>query len=102
MISTPFATIGGRFLGDLPDTELRNVVVASLGAAYQIIDTLSAGLLLDYRQASSSSSGERLELVPFATWRFRQPWSVETYVSAGLAKGSPDVGVGIQLGYAWR
>jgi hypothetical protein len=99
---TPFATIGGRFLGDLPDTELRNVVVASVGAAYQIIDTVSAGLLLDYRQPSSGSSGDRLEIVPFGSWKFMRPWSIETYLSAGLADGSPDVGVGFQLGYTWR
>lgn len=98
---TPFATIGGRFLGDLPDTELHNVLVASLGAAYQILDSLSAGMLLDYRQPSSAASGERLELVPFGAWKFIPPWSFEMYASAGLASGSPDVGVGVQLGYTW-
>ena len=99
---TPFATLGGRFLGDLPDTNLRNIFIASVGAAYQVLDTGSAGLLCDYRQRSSASSGERLELVPFGSWRFLRPWSLEAYASAGLADGSPDVGVGIQLGYTWR
>jgi hypothetical protein len=98
---TPFATLGGRFLGDLPDTELNNVFLASAGAAYRILDTLSAGMLLDYRQPSSDSSGERLEIVPFGAWKVVQPWSLEMYASAGLASGSPDVGVGIQVGYSW-
>jgi hypothetical protein len=26
-------------------------------------------------------------------------WTVDTYVSAGLASGSPDVGIGLQIGY---
>lgn len=98
---TPFATLGGRFLGDLPDTELHNVFLLSVGAAYQFLDPLSAGLMLDFRQASSDDSGEQLELVPFSTWRFIHPWSLQGYVSAGLASGSPDVGVGLQLGYSW-
>ena len=98
---TPFATIGGRFLGDLPDTELRNVVLASAGAVYRIVDTLSAGLLVDYRQPSSAESGDRVEIVPFGAWKFVPPWSLDVYASAGLASGSPEVGVGLQLGYTW-
>jgi hypothetical protein len=98
---TPFATLGGRFLGDLPDTELRNVFIGSVGAAYQVLDSVGAGLMLDYRQRSSSSSGNRLELVPFGAWKVIPHWSVEIYAAAGLASGSPDVGVGVQVGYTW-
>lgn len=95
---TPFATVGYRFLGD---AELNDVFVGSAGAVVRIVDGVSAGLLLDYREASSSSTDERLEIVPFAAWRFLPHWSIDPYVSAGLTKGSPDAGVGVQLSYAW-
>lgn len=98
---TPFGTVGYRVLGDFSDTHLDNIFLGTIGAAFRFIDPLSAGLLLDYRQASTSSSGQRLELVPFASWKFLDPWSLDTYVSAGLASGSPDVGVGMQCGYTW-
>lgn len=98
---TPFTSIGYRFLGSPPGTHLDNVVVASVGATYRILTTLTAGLLLDYRQAPTPQTGERLELVPYASWVFLRPWSVDGYVSAGLAAGSPDVGVGFQVAYTW-
>jgi hypothetical protein len=60
---------------------------------------LNAGALLDYRQSPSSSVGERLEVVPFASWKVAPQWSVDVYTSAGLASGSPNVGVGLQIGY---
>jgi len=96
---TPYVNVGYRYLGSPPGFELNNVVVASVGGLYRILDPLNIGLSLDYRQAASSSTGERLELVPFATWKIDTRWSVDTYVSAGLANGSPDVGVGVQIGY---
>jgi hypothetical protein len=78
---------------------LGNVFAGSIGGLYRILDSLSGGLLLDYRSAPSPSTGERLDLVPFASWLFLPPWSADVYVSAGLADGSPDVGVGVQFAY---
>lgn len=98
---TPFVTAGYRFLGSSSEIPLHDVFVGSIGGLYQFLDTLSAGALIEYRQAPSASTGERLEVVPFATWRFLYPWKLEGYVSAGLADGSPDVGVGTQLAYTW-
>jgi hypothetical protein len=96
----PFATAGFRYLGSPPDAHLDNVFVGSLGGLYRILDQLSVGLLLDYRSSPSPSTGQRLDLVPYISWIFVPPWSLDGYVSAGLAEGSPDVGVGFQLGYA--
>jgi hypothetical protein len=98
---TPFATAGYRFLGSPPGTHLSDVFVGSLGGIYRLFESLDGGVLFDYRQSPSPSTGERLELVPFATWRFRPPWSIDTYVSGGLADGSPEVGVGFQVAYTY-
>lgn len=96
---TPFVDAGYRYLGSSSSLNLDNVFVGTVGGLYRILDPLNIGLLLDYRQAASASTGERLELVPFATWKVNPRWSVDLYVSAGLASGSPDVGVGVQVGY---
>lgn len=98
---TPFATAGYRFLGSPPGTHLDDVFTGSIGAMYRVLATLNAGLLLDYRAAPTPETGERLELVPYGSWTVVTPWSLDAYVSAGLANGSPDVGVGTQLGYTW-
>jgi hypothetical protein len=97
---TPFFDVGYRYLGSPPGFELDNVFIGTVGGMYRVLDPLNVGLLLDYRQAASSSTGERLELVPFATWKLDTHWSVDVYTVAGLASGSPDVGVGLQIGYA--
>ena len=95
----PFVSGGYRFLGSSSDVPLHDVWLASGGGMYRVLDALRAGLYLDYQQAATSSSGTRLDLVPFVSWMVDRHWSVDTYVSAGLASGSPDVGVGLQIGY---
>jgi hypothetical protein len=97
----PFVSAGYRYLGSPPDTHLDDVAVASVGAQYQIVRPLTGGLLLDYRGAPTASIDKRLEIVPYATWLFFPPWSLDAYASAGLAQGSPDVGVGAQVAYTW-
>jgi len=98
---SPFVGASYRILGSPPGTHLYDVFGCSLGGLYRIAEPLSAGALIDYRQPPSASSGQRLELVPYASWVITPPWTLESYVAAGLADGSPDVGVGSQLGYTW-
>jgi len=98
---TPFATLGYRFLGSPPGIELDDVVVASGGGIYRIFDPVNAGLFLDYRDSPAAAVGERLDLIPFGSWQIDPHWSVDLYASAGLAKGSPDAGTGVQMAYAW-
>lgn len=96
---SPFAVVGYRFLGSPPDTPLDNVFLGSVGGVYRILDSLTAGVLLDYRQAPSANVGERLEIVPFASWRVHPQWVFDVYTTAGLSSGSPDFGVGLQIGF---
>lgn len=96
---SPFAMVGYRFLGSSPTIELNNVVESSIGAQYRIVHRTNLGLMLDYRQAASATSGERLELVPFASFRVQTHWAVDLYTSVGFADGSPKAGVGFQVSY---
>ncbi len=57
---TPFATAGYRFLGSPPGTHLNDVFDGSVGAAFRLLEAVSAGLLFDYRQASSATTGEQV------------------------------------------
>ena len=71
----------------------------SVGLQYLFTERSAAGLMFDYRERAAPTSGERSEIIPFASWRFRTHYLLSTYVSAGLATGSPDVGVGLETGY---
>jgi len=98
---SPFLSAGCRILGSPPGTHLKDVFTGSIGSLYRLWPSFSVGALLDYRQAPTASTGQRLELVPYLSWALAPPWSLDSYVSIGLSNGSPDVGVGTQLGYTW-
>jgi hypothetical protein len=98
---SPFVSAGYRILGSPPGTHLDDVFTGTVGSLYRIWSSLSGGALLDYRQAPTASTGQRLELVPYVSWVIAPPWTLDSYVSIGLANGSPDFGVGTQLGYTW-
>lgn len=95
----PFVSGGYRFLGSSADFQLDDVWLGSVGAMYRVLDPLWGGLSLDYREAATSTSSQRLELIPFVSWKVDQHWSVDPYASVGLSDGSPAYGVGLQIGY---
>lgn len=98
---TPFAAVGYRFLGSSASIPLHDVVTASGGAQYRLVDGVNAGMLVDWRQAASAASGARLELVPFASWRVQAHWVLQAYATAGLADGSPEAGTGVTVGWTF-
>jgi len=63
--------------------------------------SLSAGALLDYRQAPTAKHRPAPRAGAVRLLVIGPPWTLDSYVSIGLANGSPDVGVGTQLGYTW-
>ena len=99
---TPFAVLGYRFFGDSSAFDLNDVFFSSVGVGYQALQRLNVGLLFDYREATSDNAGELMELVPFLNWKVTRHWSANMYASAGLAEGSADGGVGLQINYSWR
>ncbi len=97
---TPFATAGYRFIGEPPGTDLDDVFLGSVGVGFRITSGLSGGLIIDYRQATSSSANDGLELVPYATIRRGQNFSVGPYAVIGLTNGSPDLGIGFGVNFS--
>ena len=94
---TPFATLGYRINGDPEGTELDNIFLASLGAAYAFSDRVSAGAALDYRQATTSSADDAVEISPYVSWSFSEGLALDLYGLIGFSDGSPDSGGGLQL-----
>ena len=94
---TPFATAGYKFAGESEEFDLDDVAYGSVGCDYRIERGLNAGLSLDGRQASTAASDPMLELVGYVNWGSGARWSFMTYAVAGLADGSPDTGIGLQV-----
>jgi hypothetical protein len=96
---TPFIEIGYEALGDSSQVNLHDAVQLSTGLSYKLLEALNLGFSFDYGSPTSSSAGQRIDLVPFLYWNLTPAWALGGYGSAGLADGSPDVGVGVQLSY---
>lgn len=97
---TPFATIGYRFVGNPPGSNLRDTFLASVGADYRLNEKFSTGLIFDYRQSTSRTSQDPAELTPYLNYKITKAVSANLYTVVGFSHGSPDNGVGLQLSYA--
>ncbi len=99
---TPFATVGYRFIGESRRFDLNDAWLASLGLDRRFNAAISAGLVLDFREAIAAGADNGLELIPYLAWSLGGGYSLSAYGIAGLSDGSPDLGVGTQLSYRFR
>ena len=98
---TPTIELGYRFLGESARFLLDDGLIASVGVHYRHDGALSGGLLLDFAEPSSATSGDTLELVPYFEWR-SGTLSTSGYGVIGFAEGSPDYGLGVQISFSPR
>lgn len=96
---TPLATLGYKIKGDPAGVKLDNVVFASVGAAYKINDTVSAGATLDFQEASTDTSDDAVEIFGYVAWKISPRWTVNTYGLTGFTDGSPNEEIGMQFSY---
>lgn len=94
---TALATVGYGVLGSSDAISLKNVLYGSIGGIYKIDEQTSGGLMLDLRQASSTTSGARREATTFVTRKLDGFWKAQAYVLKGFADGSPDWGIGATI-----
>lgn len=96
---TPFGTLGYRFVGG---GGLNDIFFLALGGSYKFSEAWNAGLIFDYREATSDQSDDPAEFTPFATWKFHAAWALTGYGVIGATDGSPDYGGGLQIAYTWN
>lgn len=97
---TPFGTLGYRFLGDPNGFDLDDVFFLSAGFDYKLAEPWSAGLIYDYRTASSDFADDGNELAPYVSYRVAD-WTFTGYGIVGFTDGSPDEGAGLQVSRAF-
>ncbi len=97
-----FATLGYSFRGEselFPD--LNSGAYAQLGAALPLRDSMSIGVIYDYRQAASSFTSDIQEIGPYLNWQLDEHWSVTGLIMSGMTSASVDMSVLGQLRYSW-
>jgi len=100
--TTIFSTLGYRIRGQstLFD-EMTDSAFVSLGFSQPVNERWSYGLIYDFRDAASASSGETHELLPYVSWAPTPSWSLMFYTAKGFTVDSPDIAFGLQLGRRW-
>jgi hypothetical protein len=98
---TPFVTLGHRWVGNASGFDLRDSWRASGGLAMRLSERLSGGIVYDYREASSSDSGDSHEIGPYASYRLTSHWKLGAYGFFGLSAAAADFGLGTTLSYRW-
>lgn len=94
---TLIATGGYQRLGDLDTVELNDGFIGTLGFSAKPSASADAGVLFDYREASTDGTDDQMSLVPFVSWRAGESWGLTGYGVIGLSDASPDYGIGVQF-----
>jgi hypothetical protein len=94
---TPFGTLGYRIIGEPSGVDLDNIFFATVGAGYAFNPRVSAGLAVDYSQATTSSATDMVEVSPYVSWDVTKRWGLLFYGLLGVSNGSPDSGGGVKI-----
>lgn len=95
-------SVGYKFRGEPAGVELDDVLLGSIGGAYEVSADTLVGFYYDYRQSALAESDDIQELTGFASTRISENWSIEVYAFAGFTDSSPDWGGGISLSTAFQ
>jgi len=94
---TPFGRVGYVFRGDPDGFDLNDTLYASGGLMFKVNDQVTFGGSYDWREATTDTSDDQQQIVPFAQFRPVHEWSLMAYGVFGLSDASPDAGGGLQI-----
>ena len=94
---TLFADVGYTFFGHSDFVQLDNVLNAGIGVSNKVSATDSVGASLDGRQRVTAGGAPQRELTVFWNHRTDGATRMQAYFLVGLAKGSPDKGLGVSV-----
>jgi hypothetical protein len=92
-----FGTFGYKVFGQSLGYTLNNAFYGSIGISNKIGDQTSAGLIVDYRQQTSSWGDPQKMWTAFLNRRINNHWKAQTYLFGGAGTSSPDYGGGAML-----
>ncbi len=95
-----FGGVGRKFVGESQRFELDDIWMANFGGGYQITPKTGIGASYDFRQASGSGENPS-EATAFVSYKLTDHVNVQAYGVVGFSDGSPDSGVGLQIGYTF-
>ncbi|MSU47327.1 MAG: hypothetical protein EXS42_09475 [Lacunisphaera sp.] len=92
---TPFVTLGYRWLGNPPGSNLRNYLFGTVGFSWACTDKVTLGLLLDWAEKTSAGGESSANLTLSASRAFGENWQAQVYGMLGSSDSSADYGLGL-------
>ncbi len=101
---SPFLTLGYQFVGKVDDVQLNNRFYTTVGESYQVHAQFSAGMMYQYKQASSNRRVSDQKIVGFCSWKLTPDgrWLIDAYSLVGLTVSSPEYGGGLSISYTYK
>lgn len=94
---TPFVSVGYRKPGDPPGQNIHNTRQVEIGLAYKLSPSWSAGIMYDWRSASSSAGSAQRDASVYGVYKLTPAWKLQAYVSHGFSEASADWGGGMMV-----
>ena len=98
----PFVTLGYLFAGQPQTFVLRDTVSVSAGTSVELSPHLVAVISYDHDSASSPRLVSSQEMFGSLSWLLNDRITLTGYGTAGLSSGSPGVGGGLLVAYAFN
>lgn len=96
---TVFGGVGWMKYGSSDYIRLQNGFNANLGAGFKIGQADDVGAYYYYREKIAEGGAAQSELTAYWNHKIGADWRLQSYVTGGLADGSPDWGVGATAKY---
>jgi hypothetical protein len=98
---TYFGTVGYQITGDAAGIVYDNVLYGDVGIKTELSNSKGIGAAINYSQAAVAGADDYLDLTGFVTTELDKQRDVYFYVQAGLSNAAPDLGIGVNLRYAY-
>lgn len=98
---TLFGTLGFKKMGDPDGVDLKDPLYASLGWSFRASPQTALGLSYDYREKLQTTSAPLSDATAFVTHKLDPNWKLQTYLSTGFTRASPDLGAGVFVFYSY-
>ena len=94
---TPFVTLGYRWLGNPPGSQLRNHFFGTAGVNWACTEQVTLGVLVDWADKNSAGGTTSANYTVSVSRTFGPDWQAQLYGGAGRSDNAPDYGGGFSL-----
>ena len=94
---TLIGSVGYRWRGEPEGVDFDDVLMASVGGAWEAGSASMLGVMFDYRQSSLADADDVQEVTAFGSIQLGESWFLDIYAFTGFTDSSADWGAGFTI-----